>query len=102
MHLVQLLLPLYDNEGKPFPAGVFETLRVELTERFGGVTAYARSPARGFWKEDPVTTVRDDIVIYEVMAEDLDRAFWSDYREMVRRRLRQDTLIVRAHPIEML
>ena len=35
MHLVQLLLPRYD-----------ETVARELTERFGGMTAYARAPAK--------------------------------------------------------
>lgn len=47
MHLIQLLLPLYDNQGNRFDHAVFDEVQAELTERFGGVTAYLRSPARG-------------------------------------------------------
>ena len=73
MHLVQILLPLYDNQGEPFPQREYAQVRDELTERFGGITTFVRSPAEGLWKETPTTTVRDDIVIYEVMTERLDR-----------------------------
>lgn len=38
MYLVQLLLPLYDNDGHPFPAAAYAELRAELTERFGGLS----------------------------------------------------------------
>ena len=91
MHLVQLLLPRYD-------AGVAR----ELTERFGGMTAYARAPAKGEWKPAPGETVRDDIVVYEVMVEALDRAWWAAYRGELEQRFRQEELVVRAHPIERL
>jgi hypothetical protein len=37
MHLVQLLLPLYDNSGNAFSETVFSGIRGELTERFGGL-----------------------------------------------------------------
>ena len=53
MHLVQLLLPLYDNEGRGFGETPFAAVREELTRRFGGVTAYMRSPATGLWKKSP-------------------------------------------------
>lgn len=46
MHLVQILLPLYDNDGRRFPTSHYESLRAELTERFGGLTSYSRAPAR--------------------------------------------------------
>ena len=41
MHLIQLFLPLYDNDGQAFAKPLFDTVRGELTERFGGVTAFA-------------------------------------------------------------
>lgn len=47
MHLIQLFLPLYDNDGQAFAKPLFDTVRGELTERFGGVTAFVRSPAVG-------------------------------------------------------
>ena len=47
MQLLQLFLPIYDREGRPFPKAMFDAVRAELAERHGGVTAYLRSPAVG-------------------------------------------------------
>lgn len=102
MHLVQILLPLYDNAGKPFPLAEYSRVRDELTGRFGGITAYVRSPAEGLWQETSGTTVRDDIVIYEVMTELLDRGWWQSYREGLSARFRQDMLIVRVSEMQLL
>lgn len=102
MVLIQILLPLYDNNGRPFPQQAYNQVRAELTMQFGGLTAYVRSPARGLWQEDEGKTVQDDIVIYEVMADRLDRAWWQAYREQLRRTYRQDELVIRASEIELL
>ena len=101
-YLVQILLPLYDNEGEQFAVGMFGEVRAELTERFGGLTAHMRAPARGLWKTDDGTVSRDDIVILEVMAADLDRAWWQDYRERLEARFRQDAIVVRALRVDPL
>ncbi|TGU71128.1 hypothetical protein E4633_12320 [Geomonas terrae] len=102
MHLIQILLPLYDNEGQPFTQDEFLKIRDELSERFGGITTYMRSPARGLWKETKETTVQDDIVIYEVMTETLDRAWWTKYRKQLTAAFRQALLIVRVSEVELL
>ncbi|WP_232472426.1 MULTISPECIES: hypothetical protein [Deinococcus] len=47
MHLVQLLLPLYDHTGRSFDPAQYVRIRQVLTERFGGLTAYTRAPAAG-------------------------------------------------------
>ena len=99
MHLVQLLLPLYDNHGRRLDAGLFAQVRDELVERFGGLTAYTRAPASGVWEEADGDTVHDDIVIYEVMVETLDDAWWRDFRARTEQRFGQDELVVRAHAI---
>lgn len=96
MYLVQILLPLFDNDGHPFEAADYIRLRSELADRFGGVTAYTRAPARGVWKDEAGETNRDDIVIFEVMTGDLDREWWTAFRKQLEARFRQDTLIVRA------
>jgi hypothetical protein len=44
MHLVEILLPLHDNSGRPFGAEKYAAIRQHLTERFG---AFTRSPAQG-------------------------------------------------------
>lgn len=98
-HLVALLLPLYDNDGNRFPLRQFTTVREELVERFGGMTAHTRAPASGLWQPDGATTVHDELVIFEVMVDGLDLAWWSAYRAELEKRFRQQSLIVRAHPI---
>lgn len=96
MYLVQILLPLFDNDGHPFEAADYIRLRSELADHFGGVTAYTRAPARGVWKDEAGETNRDDIVIFEVMTGELDREWWTAFRRQLEVRFRQDTVIVRA------
>ena len=102
MWQVQILLPLYNQDGEQFSSEYYSQLRVELTEEFGGITAYTRSPAKGFWKEDEGNTVRDDIIIYEVMAETIDKNWWRLFRERLESLFRQDEIIIRAWIIELL
>lgn len=102
MHLIQLLLPLYDNDGQPLPSALFREVKQELTDRFGGLTAYSRAPAEGQWREDTNRTIRDDIVVFEVMAEALNRDWWRAYRARLERRFTQQQVIIRASVIEML
>ncbi len=99
MHLVQLLLPLYDNRGNRLNKSLFAQVRDELVERFGGLTAHARAPASGLYQEGAGETVHDDLVIYEVMVDTLDEPWWRSYRAELEKRFRQDDLVVRAHPI---
>lgn len=102
MHLIQILLPLYDNAGAQQPAELFEQTREDLIGRFGGLTAYTRAPAKGLWKEDASTTKRDDIVIYEVMTESLDEAWWRTYRGNLEQRFQQEEIVVRAQSVKVL
>lgn len=101
-YLVQLLLPLSDDDGKPFPESSYRSLQEELTERFGGLTAYSRAPADGLWNGEGEKRERDDIVVYEVMTESLDRAWWAQFRERLETTFRQDEVVVRAHRVERL
>lgn len=101
MHLVQILLPIYAGDGQRIPQELFAAVRTELVDRFGGLTAYSRSPARGLW-DDGKQVERDDLVVYEVMAEDLDRDWWARYGTALAERFGQQELVVRSHPIERL
>jgi hypothetical protein len=101
MHLVQILLPLADNEGRPFPTASLDAVRRELTERFGGLTAFTRAPAEGFW-EGGEGTARDDVVVLEVMADTLDAAWWAAYRHDLETRFSQDAIVVRAQEVRLL
>ena len=102
MHLVQLFLPLYDNGDQPFPKSLFDRVRAELTERFGGVTAFVRSPAVGAWEDDRGHVQRDDVVLLEVMADHVDHGWWAAYREDLQQRFRQDEVLIRAVRVERL
>jgi hypothetical protein len=102
MHLIQIFLPLYGNTGEKFPASNYREVRDELMEQFGGITAYTRSPARGLWQPDAGKAVRDDLVIYEVMSETLDRAWWSAYKLALEQRFQQEEMIIRAQEFELL
>jgi hypothetical protein len=102
MFLVQLLLPLADNDGNRFAASVFDATRVELIERFGGLTAFFRSPASGAWEAPDGTMQHDAIVVLEVMTESVDREWWKEYRERLARRFAQDEVVNRSSTIELL
>jgi hypothetical protein len=101
MHLIQILLPLTDNDGRAFAAADYGRVRGELAERFGGITTFTRAPAEGVWKEAGRTS-RDDLVVFEIMAPTLDRPWWEGYRAELERRFRQEAIVVRAIPVEML
>ena len=96
MHLVQILLPLRDNDGNPFPRAALDRVRHELTERFGGATAYMRSPAAGLWKDDEGDVAHDEVVAVEAMVPHLDLEWWRLYRADLERRFRQDEVVIRT------
>lgn len=96
MFLVEIFLPTFDNEGQRFSKAAFEAVRRELTDKFGGVTAFTRAPATGLWSDDAGHLHRDELAIFEVMSDALDRAWWTGYRQDLERRFRQEEIVVRA------
>ena len=102
MFLVEFFLPVFDNGGAHFSKEEFDRVRRELTERFGGVTAFMRSPAMGLWTDEAGKVSRDDLVSFEVMAETLDRDWWRHYREQLAKRFRQQEIVMRASSFELL
>lgn len=103
MHLIQILLPLYDNQGNELPQVEFRRVSSELSHRFGGLTAFTRAPAEGVWKEhEAAHPTHDEIVVFEVMVDELDRAWWATYRKDLERRFKQDEVVIRAQAIEQL
>ena len=86
MHLIQLLLPLHDNDRQAFPTAYFNKVREDLTNRFGGVTAFIRSPTVGLWKENSEDTNRDEVIMFEVLTEQLQKNWRADYREQLQER----------------
>ena len=102
-YLVQILLPTQTRERAPVPAEQFARVRIELTERFGGVTAYSRSPATGLWKRDDADSIeRDQVIMVEVVVEDLDRQWWAAYRAQLETRFGQEVVHARALAMEQI
>jgi hypothetical protein len=63
--------------------------------------AFTRAPAQGTF-EDKGTVHRDDILIFEVMTDRLDRVWWASYRAKLEAAFAQDEIVVRTSPIERL
>ena len=101
MHVIQILLPVRDNDGKPFGPHPFEEVAWNLSKKFGGITAYSRAPAEGRW-ESSGKTQHDDVLVFEVMVETVDRAWWTEFRTQLEMTFRQERIIVRAQLIELL
>ncbi|HEX7315956.1 MAG TPA: hypothetical protein VF297_18715 [Pyrinomonadaceae bacterium] len=94
-------MPLYDNEGRRFGADDFDRVSEDLAGHFGGVTTFRRAPGEGVWREGGGES-RDRVVVFEVMAESLDRAWWREYRGELERRFRQEKVVARATKFEEL
>ncbi|HEY1234187.1 MAG TPA: hypothetical protein VGH22_12495 [Candidatus Binatia bacterium] len=46
--------------------------------------------------------VRDDLIIYEIMVEAWDERWWREFRRALESRFQQQSVVVRAHEIELL
>lgn len=100
LYSIDILLPQSDGTGRRFPQVACDRIREVLTERFGGVTAFLRAPALGEWRNHSGAVERDEIVIFEVMAETLDREWWASYRHELELAFRQQEIVVRAVLVE--
>ena len=101
MVLIQLLLPASGVASGGGLAPLAETRR-ELAERFNGLTAYLRSPAKGSWTAADGHSEQDDVVMVEVVTDRFDRAWWRTYAATLAERFRQESIHLRAVPVEML
>jgi hypothetical protein len=102
MFLIQIFLPLSDSDGKAFPRREYELVEHTLASKFNGFTAYPRAPASGLWKSPGDEVQRDELVVYEVIAETVDRTWWAEYRESLEQRLRQEKILIRSQEISVL
>jgi hypothetical protein len=103
MYLIQVLLPLYDNDANPIGAALFQRVRDELSSRFGGLTVFSQSPVEGLWQDDEGEhPVHDELILFEVMSDQLDQPWWSAYRRQLEERFTQQEIVVRAQSITRL
>ncbi|MES2454784.1 MAG: inorganic diphosphatase [Bacteroidota bacterium] len=97
--LIQLVVPVYDPKGKRFPKRHYSQLHSQLTDKFGGLTVYRRSPAKGFWKQDEGQTVKEKILVYEVMAANVELDFWQKLKASLLKKFEQDELLITSSKI---
>ncbi|HEX8596440.1 MAG TPA: hypothetical protein VF682_24645 [Pseudomonas sp.] len=102
MDLVEIFIPKTDNDGRAFPAGLFSSVRQELVDRFGGMTAFTREPVEGLWGIAEDGKRHDTLIIYEVMVQEVDRLWWEAYKLDLEKRFAQDELVIRFSTIEMI
>jgi hypothetical protein len=95
MHLIELFLPCDRGDGTAVPESEIQQIVTDLAHRFGGATAFTRSPATGLWKAAGTVEI-DRIIIVEVMVEDLDMPWWREYRQQLEAQLQQEEVLIRA------
>jgi hypothetical protein len=101
MVLIQLLLPIGTAAESTDAMARLAQTRRELADRFNGLTAYIRSPAKGVWTAPDGHTEQDDMVMVEVVTDTFDRSWWRTYAATLAKRFQQETIHVRALPIQM-
>jgi hypothetical protein len=99
--LIQIFLPVYDNSGNRFQSSHYMKVRSQLIKKFGGLTAYTRAPAVGLWDSGSAIT-QDDIIVFEVMAEALNRKWWRGFKRKLELAFRQQEIMIRAQTYETL
>ena len=98
MELFQIVLPLFDNAGAKLQRSLFTETVAELTEKFGGATAFTRNPAEGFWENPGGNVTHDEVIIVEVLVRDAEAEWWADYKRTLEARFKQETILIRAIP----
>lgn len=95
-YLLQLLLPLKDTSDN---REQLVLTRRELVDRYGGVTAYTRSPAAGTWVGPDGSPEHDAVIMVEVVIDHFDRGWWRHYAAVLARRFGEQQIHLRAVPV---
>ena len=99
MFLIQLLLPVNTTIDAVAELNLTQD---ELRSRFGGITAYLQTPAKGQWTAPSGSSATDWMILMEIVAKDFDRTWWRGYAAALKERFRQDVVHIRALQVEVL
>lgn len=102
MQLIQIFLPLYDNNKQEFDRSLYDDLRTRLKDRFGGVTFYRNAPAEGLWKDETGKTNFDELIIAEVMISEINKEWWQQFKKRLEQLFEQEEILVRSIIFEKL
>jgi hypothetical protein len=101
MYLIEIFLPLSDNQGVPFASTHYSEVRSTLTSKFSGLTAFTRAPAEGT-DDGQNGERRDELIVFEVMVGELDKSWWKMFRQQLEAIFKQDQVLIRASDIMIL
>ena len=63
----------------------------------------SRAHVRGLMRAGVLTaTERDDVLLFEVMVDAIDRKWWFEFRRELERRFAQDEILLRSSAVERL
>jgi inorganic pyrophosphatase len=94
--LIQLFLPIENEAGKPFPDKYFSAVKQQLTSKFDGLSIYENAPVSGRWKDDKAETIKDRLLIFEVMADELEIPYWEKYKQDLQKQFKQESIVIRC------
>ncbi|MDR3490293.1 MAG: hypothetical protein P4M05_36160 [Bradyrhizobium sp.] len=102
MFVVELFLPLDMPDGTAIPGSTFDRIKAELTFRFGGITAFLKSPADGAWQASSRAIVHDRVAVFEIMVDNVDVEWWRAYRQKLEAELNQQEVLARLYQVTKL
>jgi len=99
---VEILLPLFDNEGNEVDKSKFFYIRKELAAEFKGCTFM--SPTQGMWIDREEEEYIDANVGFYVLAPNTEKStnFFKAYKAILKERFNQLDVLMTYYPVEIL
>ena len=97
---IEVLLPLFDNDGKPIEESKFLETSKELAAKFRGCTAL--TPAEGLWMNKDSVTSEDVNSGFYVVAPYIEDSinYFESYKDTLKYRFRQEEIFVTYYPVK--
>jgi hypothetical protein len=98
----EILVPLLFNDGAPVPEDLLVATFLELREHFGAAS-WETQTVRGVWEHEGAT-YRDNLTRFFVDVPDLPehRAFFKQFKEVLKQRFKQADIWITSHEIEVI
>lgn len=90
----KIIVPLFDNNQKPFTEKIIESMKSKIVDEFGGLTSFN---VIGYWeKGEKLFFDKSITIIVDVTIKDHERAstFFINLKEELRKELRQERIYV--------
>jgi hypothetical protein len=99
---VEILLPLFYNDGEEIEKSKFLKTKEELAAKFHGCTAL--TPAEGLWIDDDFTKYYDVNSGFYVVApyKEDSITYFEDYKTVLKKRFKQKKIFITYYPVKNL